>query len=268
MPDTMIPEAADTEAPVWRETGRSAQLNELFAALAKAQGEIGGAKKDSTNPHFKSSYADLASVRDVTQEPLSKNGLAVVQWPRTVERGVEVETILGHSSGQYMSGVLWMPLSKMDAHGVGSAITYGRRYALMAVTGVAPVDDDGNAAAAPGMAASGGDFRPPGPRQSSANGRQLAAADPHLVDQNRAKGTVATKPAPGAKTPTAKAQEWTDKAIQTLNLTDHTVDSLSRFWSDNTDKIAWLEDNAADQHERFVTAYDNAATTARAKVQA
>jgi hypothetical protein len=175
--DTMIPEA---EA-VWRETGRSAQLNELFAALAKAQGEIGGAKKDSTNPHFKSSYADLASVRDVTQEPLAKNGIAVIQWPRTVERGVEVETILAHSSGQYMTGVLWMPVTKMDAHGVGSAITYGRRYALMAVTGVAPVDDDGNAAAA-GSAGSGTDFRPPGPRRMPATA--AVAEEDHALLKN------------------------------------------------------------------------------------
>jgi hypothetical protein len=159
MPDTMIPEQTDAQ-PTWEVTARSPQLGELFAAVAKAQGEIEGAKKDSTNPHFKSKYADLASARDAVQGPLSKNGLALIQWPRTVNNGVEIETWLGHSSGQYMSGTLCMPCGKMDAHGVGSAITYGRRYALMAVTGVAPEDDDGNAAGGDRDEAGRPHFRP------------------------------------------------------------------------------------------------------------
>lgn len=125
---------------------RSEQINELAAAMAKAQGSIEGAVKDKNNPAFRSKYADLGAVWDAVREPLAKNGLSVVQFPHRVENGVEVETILMHSSGQWISSTLGMPVSKGDAHGLGSAITYARRFSLSAFCGVAPVDDDGNAA--------------------------------------------------------------------------------------------------------------------------
>jgi len=127
---------------------RSEQINELTAALAKAQAAIEGAVKDKKNDHFKASYADLGAVWDAIREPLTKHGLSVVQFPRACEMGIEVETTLLHTSGQYMSDTLAMPVGRRDAHGFGSAITYARRYALMAVAGIAPVDDDGNAATA------------------------------------------------------------------------------------------------------------------------
>lgn len=127
----------------------SDQINELAAALAKAQIDIGGAKKDSTNPHFKSAYADLASVRDAAR-PLAQHGIAIVQSCRMgiTDQGIvaEVETRLVHSSGQWMADTLAVPVSKPDAQGIGSAITYGRRYTLAAFAGIAPEDDDGNAA--------------------------------------------------------------------------------------------------------------------------
>ena len=126
---------------------RSESINELAAALAKAQGQMSGAKRDSENPFFKSKYADLQSVWDACRFPLSSNGLAIVQLPRFTEQGVEVETSLVHSSGQMISETLAVPVSKQDAQGVGSAITYARRYALAAFVGVCPEDDDGNAAA-------------------------------------------------------------------------------------------------------------------------
>lgn len=122
-------------------------LNELGGALAKAQGQIQAAKKDSANPFFKSKYADLASVWDACRKPLSDNGLSVSQFPCEAENGVAIETMLIHSSGQWISSRYTMPVSKNDAQAVGSAITYARRYALAAVVGIAPEDDDGNAAA-------------------------------------------------------------------------------------------------------------------------
>jgi hypothetical protein len=130
----------------------SENVNELATALAKAQGQISGAKKDAENPHFRSKYADLASVWDACREALTKNGLAIVQMPRGVhiEGGwaVEVETRMLHTSGQFMSETLTVPVTKPDAQGIGSAVTYARRYALAAFVGVAPEDDDGNAASA------------------------------------------------------------------------------------------------------------------------
>lgn len=137
---------------------RSEQINELAAALANAQAEMGGAKKDSTNPHFKSKYADLASVVDASLPALNKHGIAVVQFPRLAHAGgnewlVEVETQLIHSSGQFVADSLAVPVTKVDAQGVGSAITYARRYALGALASVAPEDDDANAAVGNSQAA-------------------------------------------------------------------------------------------------------------------
>jgi len=137
---------------------KSESISELAAAMARAQGAIEGAKKDRENPHFRSKYADLASIWDACRAALAANGLSVVQFPQpiTISDGyavVEVETTLLHASGQWMAGTLSLPVSKADAQGVGSAITYARRYALAAVVGVAPDDDDGNAASAGGAVA-------------------------------------------------------------------------------------------------------------------
>lgn len=133
---------------------KSEQINELAAALAKAQGAMQTAKKDATNPHFKSSYADLAAVWAACRKPLTDHGLSVVQSPRMTFVGnaalVEVETTLLHQSGQWMADTITVPVSKLDAQGVGSAVTYARRYALAAFASVAPDDDDGNSAVAGG----------------------------------------------------------------------------------------------------------------------
>jgi hypothetical protein len=120
----------------------------LARALAKAQAVMEGASKDKTNPAFKSRYADLASVWDACRGPLTSNGLAVVQLVTAADKAsVTVETRLLHESGESVSSVLTMPVDKPSAQGVGSAITYARRYALSALVGVAPDDDDdGNAA--------------------------------------------------------------------------------------------------------------------------
>lgn len=125
----------------------SEQINELAEALAKAQGQIEGAKKDSANPFFKSKYADLASVWEACRVQLSSNGLSVTQCPEESENGIAIETMLLHSSGQWIKSRYTMPVSKLDAQAVGSAITYARRYALSAIIGIAPEDDDGNSAA-------------------------------------------------------------------------------------------------------------------------
>lgn len=126
----------------------SEQINELAAALAKAQAQIQPAKKENVNPAFKSKYADLASVWDACREPLTANGLAVVQMPTDcAEAGrVALVTTLLHSSGQWISSMVSTRIVKDDPQGVGSALTYLRRYALSAMVGVAPDDDDGNAA--------------------------------------------------------------------------------------------------------------------------
>lgn len=128
---------------------RSDSITHLAAALAKAQAAIAPAALTGENPHFRSRYADLASVWDAIREPLTSNGIAVLQLPATVDhRGetVVVTTILAHRSGEWISSELAMRPVKSDPQGIGSCLTYARRYALAAIAGVAPDDDDGNAA--------------------------------------------------------------------------------------------------------------------------
>jgi len=123
---------------------KSDSIKELATALAKAQGEIENASKGSVNPHFKSKYADLAEVLNTLRPVFSKHGLSLSQFP-SFEGGIaSVETILMHSSGEWLSSVASAPVSKQDAQGVGSATTYLRRYSLAAVAGIAQEDDDAN----------------------------------------------------------------------------------------------------------------------------
>ena len=125
-------------------------IDALSDAMAKAQATIAGAKKDSSNPHFKSRYADLASVWEAWQAVGPKQGLAVMQFPgECVNNQMAMTTLLTHASGQWIKATLSIPLAKVDAQGYGSATTYARRYALAAAVGIAPEDDDGNAASNP-----------------------------------------------------------------------------------------------------------------------
>jgi hypothetical protein len=123
---------------------QSENINELAAALAKAQGEMQAAIKDSVNPFFKSKYADLGSVWDAARPVLSKNGLCIMQTTEVCsERNqVVMVTTLAHISGQWMKSYLPLNPSKNDSQGMGAAITYLRRYSLSALVGVVCDDDD------------------------------------------------------------------------------------------------------------------------------
>lgn len=127
----------------------SESIAALSAALAKAQGVMEGATKDSSNPFFKSKYADLSSVWDACRKPLTDNGLSVVQTADFMPEHPDmvcVETILCHSTGEWIKGRLAVKPAKPDPQSVGSCITYLRRYSLQSMVGIAPEDDDGNAA--------------------------------------------------------------------------------------------------------------------------
>lgn len=293
MPDTMM----TPEDPTFR--NRSPSIASLAAALAGAQKAFAPIAKDrevtvttQTGGTYKFKYATLDAIRNATMPALAEQGLAVSQALTDWGDNYAVETTLYHSSGEWISNVTPMFVTgRRSKDGsvmppgnqeLGSAQTYARRYGLSALLCItADEDDDGNHAdghhaegaervpykPARGSAAAGGEFRAPnGTRQSSAHGRQLAADDPHLIDHDRPKGTLPN--GAGKKTATEKAKEWTDGAIQTLNLSTHTVDSLSRFQSDNADKIEWLEQKAPAEFDRFTIALDNASQAARAKVPA
>lgn len=125
---------------------KSESIAALSAALAKAQSEIENASKTANNPHFKSKYADLAEVLNTVRPVMSRHGIAIVQMPSFESGLASVETLMTHSSGEWVSNICSAPVSKQDAQGVGSAITYLRRYSLAAFAGIAQEDDDANAA--------------------------------------------------------------------------------------------------------------------------
>lgn len=125
-------------------------MKEIASAFVKAQRAFGPALKTNTNPAFRSRYADLSACVEAVVDALNNAGIALMQQTHECLDGVIVETMFVHESGETMSsGRLHVPATKHDAQGYGSALTYARRYSLMAACGIAPEDDDGNAAAAP-----------------------------------------------------------------------------------------------------------------------
>ena len=125
-------------------------MKQIAQALCKAQQQFAPALKTATNPHFKSKYVGLDGCVEAVIDALNSNGIYLMQRSHDCENGVKIETILLHESGEeYSGGVLHVPASKNDPQGYGSALTYARRYSLMATCGIAPEDDDGNAASKP-----------------------------------------------------------------------------------------------------------------------
>jgi hypothetical protein len=126
---------------------QSNEVGKLMTALAKVQTQMRGAKKDAVNPHFRNKYADLASVWDAWREARGPEaGLVVTQSTRPDHEGVHVVTTLWHFSGEWIRSELFMPVTKKDPQGYGSALSYARRYAFAALVGIVAEDDDGEAA--------------------------------------------------------------------------------------------------------------------------
>jgi hypothetical protein len=124
-------------------------MKTIYSAFVKAQKAFGPALKTSTNPHFRSKYADLSACVEAVIDALNDNGIGLIQTVHECNNGALVETIFIHESGESLScGKLHVPATKQDAHGFGSALTYARRYGLMSACGIAPEDCDGNAAVA------------------------------------------------------------------------------------------------------------------------
>lgn len=146
-------------------------MQAIASAIVKAQRAFGPALKTSTNPHFRSRYADLSACVEAVIDALNENGIALLQNTHECESGVIVETVFVHESGETLSaGKLHVPAAKHDPQGYGSALTYARRYSLMAACGIAPEDDDGNAASRPATTQ----------RQAAANDGLAAYETEHL----------------------------------------------------------------------------------------
>lgn len=128
----------------------SQTVAKLFESLSSAQAVIKSADKNRVNPHFKASYADLAAIMDVVREPLGRYGLCIIQCPTADGQAVSVTTVLGHSSGEFVTSTLSATAVQNTPQSIGSAISYLRRYAISAMLSIATEeDDDGNAASTP-----------------------------------------------------------------------------------------------------------------------
>lgn len=163
----------------------------IYGAFVKAQKEFAPALKSSSNPHFKSKYADLAACVEAVIDALNNNGIAMIQRTHDDERGVTVETVFIHESGECLEGGrLHVPAAKQDPQGYGSALTYARRYSLMAACGIAPEDDDGNAASQPRKQATA-PTQQQAMHQAQAQGKQVGPEpDAEILAQFNAAATV------------------------------------------------------------------------------
>lgn len=243
---------------------RSSEIIEIAKALSKAQGEMEHASKSEENPHFRSKYADLASVWDALRKPLSSNGLAIVQTLGS-ETADFLETMLVHSSGQFFISRYPLRPVKSDPQGFASAITYARRYSIMAITGIAPDDDDGNAATFPAGKATATskwervgsrleiDVRPPDDGNAASSPALAGPGEPKRapVRPTNATGMVSgtapasAKPEYAFLTPTEQAQfwgtvkalSWEQAAIKKIMLDDYQVESTSKLTRAQADEI-------------------------------
>lgn len=202
----------------------------IAAALAKAQAEMGPAIKDSTNPAFRSKYADLGNVMDACLPSLNKHGIAVIQPITQDENGRYVKTVLIHESGEMLECAVPLIVAKNDMQGLGSAITYGRRYGLMSMAGIAPEDDDGNAAA-----------------KAAPNVLQ-AAIDTSWKD-------AVIDSLPDGATPRQKAEAFAD--FFCADFKDKGVKALSNRWERYKETIMQITSRHPDLGERIVDAFEN-----------
>lgn len=192
-------------------------MQKVAAALVKAQKQFSPALKSATNPHFKTKYADLSACVEAVIDALGSNGIFLSQPCHESDTGVIVETIFLHESGEFFSaGKLHVPASKQDPQGYGSALTYARRYSLMAACGIAPEDDDGNA----------------GSKKPESKPEPRTAAAPDMSPKARA-ARIATGVAAGDAVGAAKALAGLDDALRDeiwSHLNEATQKKLTAAW--------------------------------------
>ncbi len=210
----------------------------IYAALAAAQMQMGKAVKDTKNDHFRSKYADLASVMDACMGALNANGIAVYQPTVDDEGGRYVKTILAHVSGETLECRVPLIVQKNDMQGYGSAVTYARRYGLMGMAGIAADDDDGNAAA---KAAPPRDDRP-------------VVENPSAAALDNAWRDAVEDSLPPDATPRQKAEAYTDAICRDFKAKG--MKALDASWHKRGKLIDSLKERFPDLHDRIVDAFE------------
>lgn len=213
---------------------QSETINELAAALSKAQGEMQAAIKDKVNPFYKSSYADLGSVWDAARPVLSKYGLCIMQTTEMTTDQIVMVTTLAHTSGQWMKSYLPLRTTKNDSQGIGAALTYLRRYSLSAIVGVVcDDDDDGETAVGRGKA------------QNSTENKQSVSQDkPAPVDKlGKAEITALTNLISNLDEDSNKSfREWIKKTFNAETVQDIPRNCFEKCMQSLTAKIKYLKD--------------------------
>lgn len=223
---------------------------ELSKALSAAQGEIDDPSKDRENPHFRSSYATLAAVLAVVRPAFARHGLSVVQGASTTAEGVAVSTRILHQSGEWIEETLSAPPAKRDPQGIGSAVTYLRRYGLMSMAGVAAAEDDDDGEAAQGRNGKGQQQRRQDSLRQDDAPREERRQEPKREERPAQQQTTETPKTPAdqlawllgellklnaGETPTAIAKEWN---VPVGSLIDHIDKLKGRYRAEKARKAA------------------------------
>jgi hypothetical protein len=199
-------------------------MKAIAAALVKAQREFGPALKTSNNPHFRTKYADLSACIEAVIDGLNNNGIYLMQLTEDHQDGIKIQTVFVHETGEQMSsGWLFVPAAKADPQGFGSALTYARRYSLMAACGIAPEDDDANSAKAPAPKAA------PKPM-------------PKAVPKQEVSGSIASPW--GIKLTVTEGEDWAAAVVDATNFTlemAQSVDDVNNIYKVNKDIFTKLD---------------------------
>lgn len=227
-------------------------MKEIASALVKAQKEFGPALKTAINPAFKSSasggrYADLASCIEAVIGSLNNNGIYLMQLNEEREAGVCVQTIFIHESGEQLSaGSFYVPAAKHDPQGYGSALTYARRYSLMAACSIAPEDDDGNAATQSAPPKAAPKATPPAPPKPP-------AATPKKVEGQDKEWQLKV-----STEPDTNFEDWLTVVVElTVTALDSagSKDDVMNIWRTNANIYKVIEQQDADAYSELTATF-------------
>ena len=222
-------------------------MKAIASALVKAQKEFGPALKTSTNPHFRSRYADLSACVEAVIDALNNNGIYLMQLTEEHEAGVKVSTTFIHESGEQLSGgSLYMPATKHDAQGFGSALSYARRYSLMAACGIAPEDDDGNSATASA------------PQKATPKATPPAPPKPPVAAPKKMEGKGGEWQLKVSAQPDTSFEDWlsvvVDSTITALD-TAGSKDDVMNIWRTNANIYKIIEQQDADAYAELTATF-------------